>query len=328
MFRRAGRSIRFEALTFAFLLLVGGCAAPAGEGRTGVERSSRQRAVPVIVVSVDGLRPDAIESAGARNLQRLMEEGAHSANARTVLPSRTLPSHTSMLTGVDVPTHGIHWNDDRTSERGVVRVPTIFELATERGLRTAAVFGKAKLRHLIRPGSLDWVSAPRGAEVRLTGEVVSEAVDVIRYHRPDLLFVHISDPDLAGHGFGWMSIGYRFAVRRADAGVERVRQAALRAYGDRFVLIVTSDHGGEGRGHGTESAADRQIAWIAWGAGVVQGTIERPIQTFDTAATALWLLGVPLPDEMEGRPVSSAFERSARARIRGRRLPLAGRRAS
>jgi hypothetical protein len=61
----------------------------------------------LIVVSIDGLRPDAIEKFGARTLQRLMREGSYSLEASTIVPSKTLLSHTSMLTGI-VRTHRLY----------------------------------------------------------------------------------------------------------------------------------------------------------------------------------------------------------------------------
>src|SRR5690606_10390584 len=67
----------------------------------------------VIVISIDGLRADAIEKAGATTLQRLMREEAHSLEAETILPRITLPSPTSMLTGATPEMHGVLWNDER-----------------------------------------------------------------------------------------------------------------------------------------------------------------------------------------------------------------------
>jgi arylsulfatase A-like enzyme len=51
------------------------------------------------------------------------------------------------------------------------------------------------------------------------------------------------------------------------------------------------------------------IPWVAWGKSVKKGfKITAPVTTYDTAATALWLLDVPLPAEFDGKPVVSAFE--------------------
>lgn len=266
------------------------------------------RVAHVVVVSIDGLRPDAITRFDAKVLQRLSELGAYSPTARTIFPSKTLPSHTSMLTGVGPAAHGITWNTDETATHGVVGVPTVFEVARAAGFSTAAFFSKAKLRHLQRPGSLDHTQAPSGLNVLGATQTVEDAVRYMRFRRPALIFVHIAEPDAAGHAFGWMGRAYGLAVRRADGAVGRVIEAAESAYGaGNYTLIVTSDHGGHGRDHGSDLDEDMVIPWLAWGAGVQPGPLTEPIRTMDTAATALWLLGVPVPPEWEGRPVTAAF---------------------
>jgi predicted AlkP superfamily pyrophosphatase or phosphodiesterase len=261
----------------------------------------------VVVISIDGLRADAIEASGARNLQRMMREGAWSLDARTIMPCRTLPSHTSMLTGVSPAVHGITWNDEEVGEQGRVRVATVFDMADSAHLQTAAFFGKAKFRHLIHGDAPDEVEAPSGLEIVLAPQMTQNVVDYLRYHAPDLLFVHLPDPDIAGHSTGWMNTPYRWAVRRADAAVEQIRRAAVARFNGDVVLIVTADHGGHGRDHGTDAIEDVRIPWIAWGAAVQPGELPSGIRTMDTAATALWLLGVPVPTRWEGRPVTQAF---------------------
>jgi hypothetical protein len=171
-------------------------------------RSARLRPAPVaggltqhvVVVSIDGLRPDAIARSRASMLQRLMRDGLATLDARTILPSKTLPSHTSMLTGVPPDRHGITWNDDEVVGRGLVPVPTAFAVARAHGLRTAAFFSKAKFRHLMVPGSLDYAQAPTGWWGRWSAR--RTVFDVTRYleggARPNLLFVHLGEPDYAG----------------------------------------------------------------------------------------------------------------------------------
>lgn len=265
---------------------------------------------PVIIVSIDGLRPDAIERYPAATLQRLLRDGAYSLEAQTISPSRTLPSHTSMLTGVGPEVHGITWNEERLDEHGMVAVPTIFDLASAEGLRTAAFVSKAKLNHLLRPHSLDQRQSPRSNRTYwLATRVIPNAIAYMESRRPDLLFVHISEPDIAGHTAGWMSFAYGWAVRRADGAVAKLLEAATRTYGaGAYTVIVTSDHGGHRRDHGSEDPRDMTIPWIVWGKGVeVPGPIDEPIRTMDTAATALWLLGVGIPEDWQGRPVTAPF---------------------
>jgi arylsulfatase A-like enzyme len=72
--------------------------------------------------------------------------------------------------------------------------------------------------------------------------------------------------------------------------------------------VVTADHGGHAYGHGTSDPQDVTIPWIAWGRGVNAGLLDEKIDTFDTAPTVLWLLGVEEPDEWHGSPVEEAFQ--------------------
>jgi predicted AlkP superfamily pyrophosphatase or phosphodiesterase len=305
---RTSRVRRVAAL--ALVPLLARCAPPSIA--YGPERANAPTR-HVVVISIDGLRPDAIAASGAANLQRMMREGAYSLDARTIMPSRTLPSHTSMITGVSPEVHGITWNDEQVDAQGRVRVATIFDMADSAHLQTAGFFAKAKFRHLIHPDAPDEVEAPRGLEIVLAPQMTQNVVHYLRFSQPDLLFVHIPDPDIAGHGTGWMNTPYRWAVRRADAAVEQIRRAAVARFKGDVVLIVTADHGGHGRDHGTDALEDMRIPWIAWGAAVQPGELPAGIRTMDTAATALWLLGVPVPTRWEGRPVTQAFKAGAAA---------------
>jgi predicted AlkP superfamily pyrophosphatase or phosphodiesterase len=312
-------------LTLLVMLLAVACVQPA-EVPDGGATHRAARTLPrgrvtdhVVIISVDGLRPDAIEKFAPPTLQRLMREGSYAPDAQTILPSTTLPSHTSMLTGVDPATHGITWNTDLTAERGYVDVPTVFSLARAAGFRTAAFFGKSKLRHIHVPATLDyahsmdsWLPWRRSGErtARLVGLYLKEA-------RPNILFVHLIEADLAGHLFGWMGRLYGQAVREADAVVAELLGHADAYFGrGQYTVIITADHGGHGRTHGTALAEDTTIPWIVWGEGVRAGA-ELPlgIRTTDTAATALWLLGVSVPEHWTGHPVTQAFDTTTAAHV-------------
>jgi arylsulfatase A-like enzyme len=284
-------------------------AAPAATPPDSTPALRRVVSPNVLVVSIDGLRPDAIDAYGLRTLTRLMAGGSFSLEASTILPSRTLPSHTSMITGRSPEHHGVTFNR-ALGDRGVVAVPTMFELAHEAGYHTAAFYSKAKFRHLDRHGSYDHRQAPAfNADSWMATRTVPDAIRYMRHHRPNLLFVHIGEPDYAGHRAGWMSFLYGLAVRRADGGVARLLEAAEEVYGaGNFTVIVTADHGGHDHDHGSADPRDTTIPWIVWGRGVAPGELPDGIRTMDTAATVLWLLGIQYPLPFEGRPVAVAFE--------------------
>jgi hypothetical protein len=86
-----------------------------------------------ILVSIDGLRPDAIEAFGATTLQRLIREGSYTLAASTITPSKTLPSHTSMLTGQPPERHNVLWNTAVTAKADVIELPNVFSVARSNG---------------------------------------------------------------------------------------------------------------------------------------------------------------------------------------------------
>jgi len=297
---------RGATTTFALVIGLAACAFPVSHPPSPTPTGSA--ATAVVLISVDGLRPDAITPSDAPVLTEMMAAGAWAASARTVIPSQTVPSHVSMLTGVDVPTHGIDWNVDRMTTYGPVRVPIAPEILRQAGCTTAGVVAKTKLRHLERPGAFDRFRVPPRTLAVKAEPVVEEAGRVMRFDRPDMLFVHLADTDIAGHAFGWGSRPYRMAVRRVDAAVGRIWSKAVRQYGESLVMLVTSDHGGSGRGHSEGREEDIHIPWVAWGSGVLPGGFDDPVMTYDTAATLLWLLGVAVPEGWDGNPVRAAFD--------------------
>lgn len=267
----------------------------------------------VVVISIDGARPDLLLRGDAPNLRKLYRKGAFSFWARTTPNAITLPSHTSMLTGVNPRKHGIEWNRDLPlSEPVYPGAPTAFYHAKRHGYRTGMAAGKSKFDFLMVPGTLDaeWVPEKTVKDT----DVADAAAKIILADKPDLMFVHLAGVDTAGHAFGWGSEKQMQALANADEAVGQVIAAVEEAgLGGRTVYIVSADHGGAGRNHGPDDARSRHIPWIASGPGVKQGRdlttdAELEVNTEDTFATALWLLGIPLDPKIDGKPVKAAFD--------------------
>src|SRR2546426_5247831 len=129
-------------LLILILVLLAGCGGGSPSTPTALPSPSptplpRQ----VVIVSVDGLRPDALIKSGAPNIQALAARGAYTWEARTIMPSNTLPSHVSMLTAYPPEVHRILW-DEYLPFRGRLTVPTLFSAARAAGMRTVMVVGK------------------------------------------------------------------------------------------------------------------------------------------------------------------------------------------
>jgi arylsulfatase A-like enzyme len=114
----------------------------------------RPSPAPLVVISIDGLRPADILDPAADglkipNLRRLLSEGAHAAAVDGVLPTVTYPSHATLVTGVSPARHGIlandpfdpggHHGDDTTWYAEDIRVPTLWDVAADDGLVTSSV---------------------------------------------------------------------------------------------------------------------------------------------------------------------------------------------
>jgi predicted AlkP superfamily pyrophosphatase or phosphodiesterase len=287
-------------MRFGLVLLIVALSAAAGRAD---ENSPLPKDAPdyVVVISEDGLRPDAIDAERAPNHVRFLNDGASARLARTIRESDTLPSHASMLSGFEAKQHGLFWNSFRR-ERGYIHVPTIFSIAREHGLSTAMFIGKPKLRHIALPGSVDHLERP-GYMCR---KVSQRAAEYFAAEKPRLMFVHFSDPDEYGHKNGWMSDAYLKGVAASDRCL-RTLLDGLEASGvaNRTLVIVTADHGGHGKVHsGSRQEVDREIPWIVRGPGVTKGlVIEQIVSTVDTAATVLSALRLPFPEHMTGAPV-------------------------
>jgi hypothetical protein len=259
----------------------------------------------VVIISEDGLRPDALMGVRPPVHEAIMKRAAYSLKARTIRRASTLPSHAAMLSGFDVKQHGLYWNSWKP-ERGYIQVPTIFDAAEKSGGGAVAFVGKQKLEHIAHPGSVDLFSRPG----YFCKKVVDEASQYFVAKRPQIEFIHFSDPDDLGHSDGWMSDPQLDAVRHTDKCLATLVDAVAAAGLDRETLfIISADHGGHGHNHDGKIKEDRLIPWIAWGPGIRPGhRIEAPISTVDTAATALWVLGYPATPGAVGRPVTEAFE--------------------
>ena len=264
-----------------------------------------------LVVSVDGLRPDVLLRAEAPTLRGLMKRGMFSMWARTTDVAVTLPSHTSMLTGEPPDRHGVTWNGSKLPPgRTGPLVPTLFTLAHRQGLTTALVAGKKKFNALRDPVAVDWSFVPDGDTE--DDEVANRAVEIIRRHGPNVLFVHLAGVDVTGHLHGWGSDQQIRAVAVADRSIERVLEA-LKEKGtlDSTVIVVSSDHGGSGKSHGAGDERSRYIPWIAAGPGLppnldLDQDPTLRVRTEDTFATVCTMLGITVPAGSAGRPVKYA----------------------
>jgi predicted AlkP superfamily pyrophosphatase or phosphodiesterase len=121
---------------------------------TNAAQPQSDRHTPVVLISIDGLKPEYVLEADAHklkipNLRRFVKEGAYASGVRGVVPTVTYPSHTTLVTGVSPAKHGIHANTTydpfRKNQGGWywyaedIQVPTLWDAAAAAHLSTANV---------------------------------------------------------------------------------------------------------------------------------------------------------------------------------------------
>jgi predicted AlkP superfamily pyrophosphatase or phosphodiesterase len=268
----------------------------------------------LVLILVDGFRPDAIRQAKLPNIQAFIKSGCSTMKAQTIVPSLTLPAVASMLTGLPVEQHGITWNEYEPM-RGFLKAPTVFEIASLAVGKLGAVFlNKEKLLHVAKPDRGLLVQVCSVTDPTCNAQKI--ATDVITAYRtstegkPSMFLIHLADPDVAGHEKGWMSRPYLHALESTDRAIGTI----VKGFHDlglykRTTFIITSDHGGHDKTHGTTSPEDMTIPWIAAGPGIKSGCeIKSPVSLMDTAATVLRALGVTeYYVEWSSRPIVEIF---------------------
>ena len=249
----------------------------------------------VLLILSDGMRPDAIADHPA--IRELMKKGSYSLNARTVMPSVTLPCHMSLFHSVDPARHGITTN---TYVPQVRPVSGLFEQLNQIKKCCAMYYDWENLRDLGEPGNLArsrYVNGHLYGYETADAELFEAARAELRGGGIDFAFLYLGWPDGAGHHSGWMGEEYFQAVDACCRKIARLYEEL----GEEYVIIATADHGGHGRSHGTDLPEDMTIPAFFLGAPFTPGKELSDVSINDIAPTIADLLGAEIPEEWEGK---------------------------
>lgn len=269
----------------------------------------------VVLIGCDGFGAYALPEADMPNLKKMMNEGAWSLKARSVLPSSSAVNWASMIMGAGPTLHGYtEWNSAVPeipsafiNQFGLF--PTIFSLLKEQkpSAISALIYDWSGIGPLVEK---------EAATIRIhvdkakTNFYADTAAAIIKSQKPVLTFVHFDEPDHVGHGIGHRTQEYYNEMKNVDARIGKIVKAVEEAgIADQTVILVTADHGGKDKGHGGKSLDEVQIPWVIYGKNIKRGhELNSTIITFDTAATIASLLGLKIPQSWRGQPVTEAFK--------------------
>lgn len=265
----------------------------------------------VLIVGIDGLRPDSLKAASTPVMDALIAEGAVSYDGFaggelggvTEQPTVSGPGWASIFTGVWIDKHKIR--DNSFEIHNLRNYPHFFarvkEVKPDAVLASIASWGPIE-DHLVAPiaESVDLHLKGEGKDYREKDRwVVDQAVSYLNSANPDILALHLDQVDGAGHGSGFRPDNQKYleSIAAVDSLVGEVRQAIenRKDYANEdWQVIVTTDHGGINKGHGGKTEEERTIFFVASGGEVAKGEVSPGPGHTAVPATAVRHLGLPI----------------------------------
>ena len=250
----------------------------------------------VLLILVDGMRPDGLQQAETPTIDKLVASGASTFTARTVTPSVSLPCITSLFLSVTPERHGITTNLWMPPARPV---PGLADVIHQSGGQAASFYNWEKLRDISHPGSLEAAFFLRDCYTpQSDSKLTVLATEWLGGQPFSFAFVYLGYTDIAGHDHGWMSEPYIAAISNADRCIAQL----LEITHEDSLVIVTADHGGHDRTHGTKNPEDMLIPLVLRGKGIPAGSsFTRPVSILDIAPTVCEWLEIKPPREWDGQ---------------------------
>jgi predicted AlkP superfamily pyrophosphatase or phosphodiesterase len=238
-----------------------------------------QTAPPLIVISIDGMKPEYVTQADQHGLKipvmrRFLSQGTYADGVIGVVPTVTYPSHTTIVTGVWPAEHGVVDNTVFDPLRqhpntwywdfSDIKVPTLYTVADAAGVKTANVGWPVTINapidyniaegtqseHTDKPDSSPYhpadildqigIHPSKGTDEDVTK--TAEAVALLEKFHPGLLFVHLTDLDEEEHQHSPFSPQANAAMEILDSQIGQIEKTAL-AVNPKSRIVVVSDHG-------------------------------------------------------------------------------------
>lgn len=275
----------------------------------------------VLFIGIDGTRWDALEAADTPNIDQLIAKGTLSVGTEIIAPRETKgdtvsgPGWSNLLCGVWPDKHGTI--DNSFKGMNYKEYPHFFSRIKEvrPEVRTASYSDWGPIsKHILSSADESMgedahgAAGYRDADVRL----VTACATHLREKNPDVVMLYLGQVDETGHakGFHPKVPEYIAAIERVDGLIGDVlaaMQARPKFTAEDWLILVGTDHGGIGTGHGggRDIPEIRRTFMIVSGPSTMREKLEAQTYQVDHVATALTHLGIALKPEwkLDGRAV-------------------------
>lgn len=248
----------------------------------------------VLIIGIDGVRPDCLLAAKTPNLDKLWKNGAYSFSAKTDPISSSGICWTAMLTGVWHEKHNVL--DNEYTNPNLAEYPHYYHRVKEQKpeLKLYSVVNWSPIHKILQEGDAD-IANYLLTDDKVTGRVA----DLLQNDNPDAMFVQLDEVDHAGHEYVYAvnSEKYLAAIEKADTLVGKMISAIQnrKTYSkENWLILVSTDHGGSQKGHGQDIPEHTTIFYIANGKDVKKGEVKQQVNVVDVAVTAMKHLGIKI----------------------------------
>ena len=245
----------------------------------------------VILVGIDGAG-NFYRNTSAPMIRRVMAEGAGTDYCLTAVPTDSAQCWGSMLMGVTCKIHGLH-NDKlhgATEPLATEEHPTVFRMI--RDAMPDAILGSYSNWNPLNYGLIEngiGVTKETGEDEELCGRIC----EYVKQEKPTFLFIQFDSVDGAGHAHGYGTELHLKQINVCDGYAGRIYEAYREAgILEDTLFMVTADHGGYGRGHGSDTDEEKFVFFTMVGKTV--NHVKVPfMQTRSIPAMVTYALGIP-----------------------------------
>lgn len=276
------------------------------------------KAEHVIFIGLDGWGAYNVDKYKTElpNINALMESGSYTLQKRSVLPSSSAVNWASMFMGAGPELHGYtNWGTQtptlksrELNENGMF--PNMFQLLrkADPNAEIGMIYEWDGIKYLIDSLSHNYyeqASAKEGNHV-----LRDMAVSYIKNKKPNFAGFIFDSPDDVGHAAGHDTPEYYAQVKVLDSYVGDIINAVKEAgIYDKTIIIVTSDHGGIDKGHGSTSMMEMETPFIISGKGIKNGgEFFESVMQYDVAPTIADIFNLPKPQVWVGRSMKQVFK--------------------
>ncbi len=257
------------------------------------EKTAERRYKHLIIAGIDGMGIFCKDTPTPR-MDEIFKDGAATVKALSLFPTISAQNWGAMLLGTEPEVHGLTNGKVSQYEYKNKDLPSIFTSVRNAypdsvicSISNWEPINKGIIEHDI---NVEFQTADNGAST------TEKVVNCILTKKPDLLFIHIDDPDEAGHHFGYGTQGHLDSITNVDSMVGRIYDACVQSgiIDDTLFLVIT-DHGGFKHGHGGYTDTEKYIFFALRGKTVAKNN-SFFATTKDVNAVVRYAFGLEIPE--------------------------------